>query len=89
MIKTQLQYNYIYSNTCNTECSSITKVSYEDGDDNKNRYNQYVARSNIQGAYVCDKSVTYYSIRSILDDLIDSDTRNNAYVLSLISSILY
>ncbi|AET00879.1 hypothetical protein MTR_5g096940 [Medicago truncatula] len=30
-----------------------------------------------------------YSLRSILDDLVDSDTRTYAYVLSLISSILY
>jgi len=30
-----------------------------------------------------------YSLCPLLDDLIDSDTRINAYVLSLISSILY
>jgi len=31
----------------------------------------------------------YYSICLILDDLVDSDTHTNAYILSLISSILY
>jgi len=31
----------------------------------------------------------YYSLRLILDDLVDSDTHTDAYVLSLISSILY
>jgi len=35
------------------------------------------------------KKYQIYSLRLILDDLVDSDTRTNAYVLSLISSILY